>query len=139
MNAPLFKEIQDLSLSIVNASENNNGEHGTEAYSTLKKLCDENENSDFNHPLQWEALGDFSENHMDALTAYEKGLRCAEKLGLAEYTASIKFAMAECYREQNNGSKAYALANEARTIAETLHDDELLMAINELLNEVGNT
>jgi hypothetical protein len=139
MTAPLYDVVHNLALEIANASATNNEQAGLEAYDALKELCLSQEGSDLDHPLQWEALGDFSDNHEDALQAYQKGLVCSSKLGLIEYTASIKFAMAESYFEQNNISKAQQLASEANTEAACIDDNELKVAINEFLNEVSNT
>lgn len=75
-----------------------------EAYDILRTLCETNEGGNSDHPLQWEALGDFSENHIVALNAYKKGLSCSEKLGLSEYSASIIFAMAESYKEEHDNT-----------------------------------
>tara|TARA_R110002049_G_scaffold265092_1_gene441217 strand:+ start:6552 stop:6971 length:420 start_codon:yes stop_codon:yes gene_type:complete len=139
MTAPLYDVVHNLALEIANASATNNEQAGLEAYEALKELCLSQEGSDLDHPLQWEALGDFSDNHEDALQAYQKGLVCSSKLGLLEYTASIKFAMAESYFEQNDISKAQQLASEANTEAACIDDNELKVAINEFLNEVSHT
>jgi hypothetical protein len=102
----------------------------------LKELCALNEGGELDHPLQWEALGDFSESHVDALAAYEKGLQCAARLRLPEYKASIKFAMAESYFGEGNVAEARRLIREARTDAKGSADDELKAAIKEFLAEL---
>lgn len=139
MIASLYDVVHGLALDIANASATENEQAGSEAYDALKELCQNHEGSELDHPLQWEALGDFSENHEEALQAYQKGLICSSKLGLPEYSASIKFAMAESCFEQKNTSKAQQLATEANTEAAITNDNELKLAISEFLNEVSHT
>lgn len=139
MIAPLYDVVHGLAIDIANASAAENDQAGAEAYDALKELCQSHEGSELDHPLQWEALGDFSENHEEALQAYQKGLICSSKLALPEYSASIKFAMAESYFEQKNTIKAQQLASEANIEAARTNDKELKMAISEFLNEVSHT
>lgn len=136
MHPPLYQEVHDLALRIVNASSDDDDHVAAEAYAALKNICELNEGGDLDHPLQWEALGDFSENHIAALQAYEKGLYCAARLNLAEYTASIKFAMAESYHAEGQGAEAYKFAREAKADARNTGDDELKTAIKEFLAEI---
>ncbi len=136
MLAPLYDEVHCLSICIVSASENDDHALEMESYEDLKNLCESNDGGDFDHPIQWEALGDFSESHDQALEAYIKGLACSEKLGLSEYTASIMFAMAESYFEQENITEASMLALKAKSEASKTSDNELRAAIDEFLAEV---
>lgn len=136
MQPPLNEEVHDLALRIVNASAGDDESAAAEAYAALKNLCELNEGGDLDHPLQWEALGDFSESHVTALQAYEKGLHCALLLNLAEYTASIKFAMAESYHAEGQGADAYKFVREAKADAKNTGDDELKTAIKEFLAEI---
>lgn len=139
MVAPLYDIVHGLALDMANASASGNEQTGSDAYDVLKELCKNEEGGELDHPLQWEALGDFSENHEEALRAYKKGLSCASKLDLPEYSASIKFALAESYFEQNDLDKAQELATEASSEADSTNDNELKVAINELLNELRHT
>ncbi|MBC3765594.1 hypothetical protein [Neptunicella marina] len=139
MNAPLYDLVHGLALDIANASANENDTAGSQAYEALKELCQSHEGEELDHPLQWEALGDFSENHEEALQAYRKGLTCSSNLELSEYSASIKFAMAEIYFEQNNRNKAIQLASEADLEAASTNAYELKLAIKEFINELSRS
>lgn len=139
MSAPLYDVVHSLALEITNASETENDQLAVEAYGLLKELCENQEGTDLDHPLQWEALGDFSENHLEALQAYQKGLACSEKIDLPEYSASIKFAMAESYFEKNNLVEAQRLAAEASVDVANTSDNELSAAISEFLNAICST
>jgi hypothetical protein len=133
MNAELYDKVRDLSVNIVNASENQQPDLESKAYLELKTLCESNQYSDLDHPIQWEALGDFSENPVDALAAYKKGLACSEKLELTEYKASILFAMAECYLEQGKIDDAAQFSLLAQHQAEGGKNEQLKSAIREFL------
>lgn len=134
MKAALHDEVYRLSSEIVNAVEKNQQESQHKAYTELKGLCESNQESELNHPIQWEALGDFSENPAEALAAYQFGLKCAEKLELVEYKASILFAMAECYLEQGSLDDAAQWALLAQQQADGIENNELKSAINEFLS-----
>jgi hypothetical protein len=138
MRAPLYDDIHSLAINIVNASENGNEEKEVEAYDILRNLCDINEGGNYDHPLQWEALGDFSDNHIAAIDAYKKGLSCSQHLGLTEYSASINFAMAESYKGENDFIEAHKLALESLKLANTTKDKELKQAINDFIKEFDN-
>ncbi|WP_022958819.1 hypothetical protein [Spongiibacter tropicus] len=139
MTAPLYEVIHSLALKIVDASARNDENSGAEAYAVLKELCESNEGTKLDHPLQWEALGDFSESYIEAQTAYEKGLSCSSRLKLAEYSASIKLAMAESHFDNQNLKEAKRLAAEAKIEATKIKNMELRSAINEFLIQVSHT
>lgn len=139
MRPPLYKKVHDLALDIVNASAEADEGRESEAFAALKGLCESNDGGDLDHPLQWEALGDFSESHADAMAAYEKGLQCAARLRLPEYKASIRFAMAESLHGEGDIAEARRLAREARTDAKGSVDDELKGAIKLFLAEIDKT
>lgn len=120
MAAPLYEVIHGLALKIVNTSARNDENSGANAYEVLKELCENNEGTKLDNPLQWEAVGDFSENNIEAQAAYEKGLSSASRLKLAKYSASIKLAMAESHFDQRNLEEAQRLAAEAKTEATKL-------------------
>jgi len=138
MQAPLYDEVNELAIDIVNASSSDDEESAVEAYTKLKDLCDSHDGGRLDHPLQWEALGDFSDSLEAAISAYEKGLACASRLSLPEYAASIKFAIAESHYEQDNLSDARRFAREAKAEADNTDDGELQAAISDFLNELGN-
>lgn len=137
MQAPLYDAVLELAEAIVSASADADEARGVEAYAALKSLCELNEGGELDHPLQWEALGDFAESHAAAMKAYETGLQCAARLNLAEYAASIKFAMAEGHHDEGNVDEARRLAREARLDARRSDDKDLKAAIKQFLFEIG--
>lgn len=134
MNGPLYDIVHSLALDISNASATENDALAGEAYDALQELCEGQENTELDHPLQWEALGDFAESLEASIEAYQKGLHCANQLNLSEYSASIKLAMAECYVEQDNMLEAHRLATEAHTEVQSIDNNALSMAIAEFID-----
>jgi hypothetical protein len=137
MRPPLYGAVHDLAVAIVNASADADEARAAESYAALRNLCESNAGGERDHPLQWEALGDFSESHAVALAAYEKGLQCAVRLRLPEYMASIKFALAESHHGEGDVAEARRLIREAKADAKGSADEELKEAINQFLAEIG--
>jgi len=125
MKAPLFEDILKISQSIADASANNDEELRTHHYQQLIKLCATNENSPKDHPLQWEALGDFTNDSEQAVDIYEKGLICAQNLKLIDYTGSIYLTMAQRYEEMEEIEKASEFASKAQSLIAEISSDEL--------------
>lgn len=138
MIAPLYDVIVGLAGDLVRASEKNNEQLAEENYECLLNLCNEHKSTEFDHPLQWEALGDFSTSLDDSVRAYNTGLECAERLGLTGYLASIRFALAEIYAERGDHEGAKQLCAEAKQHANDSDqaDDALKAAIDEFLVEL---
>ena len=132
----MISRLQQLSSEIILASERKDEEAQIELYSQLTLLCLEYEGGQFEHPVLWEALGDFSEESESALVAYGKGLVIAEKLDLIDYYASIKFAIAECHLENNDQFKAKNSAQEAMAFANQSNNLQLKIAIDQFIAEL---
>lgn len=132
MRAPLHDKVLGLALDIVDASQTGHEAAGAKAYAKLKHLCERNAGTERDHPLQWEALGDFAESHDDSIAAYGRGLDCATRLRLADYAASIRFAIAEIHRERGDATVAAELARAAQATA----TGELKIAIERFLQEL---
>lgn len=64
--------VHELALNMVNSSAAGDEQSVSEAYSVLKDPCLTEEGDDLDHPLQWEALGDFSGSHSETLGVYQK-------------------------------------------------------------------
>ncbi len=60
MTPPLYDEVLELSLVLANASTASDSEEEWKAYNKLKALCESNRGTNNNHPIQWEALADFT-------------------------------------------------------------------------------
>jgi len=133
MKAPLFNDILALSQDIANASAEDNEKKREIACKKLQVLCATNQNSPKDHPLQWEALADFTEDGDQAIDIYEIGLAVADKLSLTSYTASIYLSMAQRYDEFDELEKALEFVIKANESAKNIESEELKTEISELL------
>ncbi|GLX76959.1 hypothetical protein tinsulaeT_02990 [Thalassotalea insulae] len=125
MKAPLFSEILEICQGIADASSKDNENARNASYQALIKLCSVNENTPRDHPLQWEALADFTNDSEQAIDIYQKGLACAEKLDLVSFKASIYLAMAQRFNEMAEQEQALASAKQAYDLTEQVSDQEL--------------
>lgn len=140
MNSDLYEEVRALAEDYVEASSQANTKMQWDIYNSLLLLCEENKITEKNHPLQWEALADFTSDDSKAIEIYEKALNPAKQLGLDEYIASIYLAMAERYLATGKHGKASECATLADNAAKQTANLELRKEISEfLLNELANT
>ena len=133
MKPALYDEVHQLSVDIVNASFEEDSQNEWGAYNRLRELCILNENTAQDHPLQWEALADFTTNTQQALLLYKKALKCSELLGLDQYSASIKLEVAKKHLDENDVESALSFAYQANELAETTNNLELRKEISEFL------
>ena len=133
MKAPLYNEILDICQLIANASATSNDEARDNACKSLQKLCATNQNTPKDHPLQWEALADFTEEGDLAMDIYEIALASAEKLKLPTFTASVYLAMAQRQNEFEEAEKALTFAKRAETASENIDSEELKQEIKDFL------
>ena len=127
-------------MDIVNASVSNDTKSEWSSYQKLRELCEANEKTENNHPIQWEALADFTNNNEQAVLIYRKALQCAESLALNEYSASINLAMAERSQESGQSAAAFELAQKANELARSTNNLQLRQEISKfLLHATSNT
>jgi len=136
MKAPLYDEILDICQQIANASAEDNDEVRNDACKNLQKLCATNQDTPKDHPLQWEALADFTEDGDLAMDIYEIALSSADKLELPTFTASIYLAMAQRQQEFENTDKAVEYAKQAEIASENIDSDELIQEIKAFLADL---
>ena len=136
MKAPLFDKVLKLSQTIASASAADDSKLRLTAYNKLQELCQKSQGSKNDHPLQWEALADFTDDGDIALDIYQMALAKAEKLALANYSASIYLSMAQRYHEFGESEKATELALQANEFAQGSSDEEFKKEINDLLESL---
>lgn len=125
MKAPLYDEILTICQDIAKASATSDEDARNEACKNLQKLCASNQGSPKDHPLQWEALADFTDDGDLAMDIYEIGLSTAEKLKLPTFTASIYLAMAQRQREFEEQEKALEYGKKAEQASQNIESSEL--------------
>ena len=133
MKAPLYDEILNICQQIANASANNNDDERKTACKALQKLCATNQGTPKDHPLQWEALGDFTEEGDLAMDIYDIALTTADTLKLPTFTASIYLAMAQRHQEFDESSKALEYAKQAEMASRKIDNEALTQEIKSLL------
>ena len=138
MKAPLYNEILDICQNIANASEKDDDDARNSACSDLQKLCATNQGSPKDHPLQWEALADFTGGGDQAMEIYQIALTIAEKLKLETFIASVYLAMAQRQQEFEESSKALEYATMANTAAQNISSEELKQEVQDFLSTLTN-
>lgn len=136
MKAPLYADILAICQEIANASNTENDELRLASCKKLQVLCATNQDSPKDHPLQWEALADFTDDGEQAMDIYEVALATAEKLALPVFTASTYLAMALRQVEFEEKEQALVFANKANEAAQTIKSEELKTEIAELLSQL---
>lgn len=136
MKAPLYADILAICQEIANASNTENDELRLASCKKLQVLCATNQDSPKDHPLQWEALADFTDDGEQAMDIYEVALATAEKLALPVFTASAYLAMALRQVEFEEKEQALVFANKANEAAQTIESEELKTEIAELLSQL---
>ena len=137
MKAPLYNDILAICQEIANASNTDNDELRLASCKKLQVLCATNQDSPKDHPLQWEALADFTEDGEQAMDIYEVALATAEKLALPVFTASAYLAMAQRQVEFEEKKQAVVFANKANEAVQTVDSEELKTEITELLAQLS--
>jgi len=134
MNTKLYTQVHSLAKGLLNAAENENDAVFYRQYDELKLICELNETSNKNHPVQWETLADFTEDIDDALAYYQKALGLADAINAHDYIASIHFSMAKFLVEQGKIERALDAAELAELHASKNEDEALKQEIAELIS-----
>lgn len=137
MKAPLYNEILDICQQIANASAQDDDKNREDSCKSLQKLCATNQDTPKDHPLQWEALADFTEDGDLAMDIYQIGLASADKLKLPTFTASIYLAMAQRQQEFEETDKAIGYAKKAELASQSIDSEDLKQEIKTFLAEIN--
>ena len=133
VNTKIYKSVYELAEKLMKAADKDDRETFESLYAELKAICVNNENTDKDHPEQWETLADFTEELEDAIAIYEKALKKAEAVNSKDHLASIGFSMATLQVELVQTDVAINNLQNAKTSADKIEDNELKAEIDELL------
>ncbi len=136
MNTKIYKAVHDLAEKLMVAARKEDQQSFNELYTELKLICDENENSDKDHPVQWETLADFTEDLKDAVAIYIKALAKATAINSKDYMSSIAFSMAALQVELGQLNEAIENLKKAKVSANKIVDKDLKAEIDELLESL---
>lgn len=105
-------------------------------YSPLKQLCEDNDNTDKDHPVQWETLADFTDDLALAITIYQKALEKAEAINDKDFRSSIGFSIAALKVDLGDNTGAIEYLEQAKISCNKIIDKELKAEIHDLLEEL---
>ncbi|MFT6267536.1 MAG: cell division protein FtsL [Alphaproteobacteria bacterium] len=133
INTKIYKSVYRLSEKLMEAANIDNREAFDSLFAELKAICDDNENTDKDHPEQWETLADFTEELEDAVAAYAKALEKAIAVNSKDHMSSIAFSMATMQIQIGQTDAAIKNLQDAKISANKIEDKDLKVEIDELL------
>ncbi|PKG81697.1 Replicative DNA helicase [Colwellia sp. 75C3] len=137
MNTKIYKHVHSLAKDLMQAVHRKNQIRFDECYAELQKVCDDNDNTDKDHPVQWETLADFTDDLALAITIYEKALQKAEAINSKDFLSSVAFAIASLQVELGDKSSAIEHLKNAKINSNKIADKDLKAEIEALLEELG--
>ncbi len=138
MNTKLYKQVLNLAGELVDAAQRKNQTQFDALYTRLENVCIENENTDKDHPVQWETLADFTDDFEQAVTLYKKALAKASAINAKDYMSSISYSMATMYVELEQTDAAISSLKDAKVSANKIADKELKTEIDTLLAKLSD-
>ena len=133
MNTKIYKSVHGLAEKLVAAANKDDREVFYALYGELKNICTDNENTDKDHPVQWETLADFTEELDSAIVVYEKALEKSIAINSKDHMSSVAFSMATLQIELGQTGAAIKNLQAAKISANKIEDKELKAEIDELL------
>ncbi|WP_076420159.1 Replicative DNA helicase [Colwellia sp. UCD-KL20] len=138
MNTKIYKRVLSLTDDLLAAAQAENQAKFDGHYLALKQLCEEHENTDKDHPVQWETLADFTDDLALAVTIYEQALVKAEAINSKDFRSSISFSIATLKIELGDKTGAIEHLEKAKISCNKIVDKELKAEIHDLLEELKN-
>ncbi|RUR30625.1 tetratricopeptide repeat protein [Vreelandella nanhaiensis] len=136
INTKIYKAVYELAEKLMKAADKEDREAFDALYAELEAICIEHENTDKDHPEQWETLADFTEELEDALAIYEKAMKKAVAANSKDHMSSIGFSMATMQVELGQTDAAIQNLQNAQISANKIEDKELKAEIDELLEQL---
>ena len=133
INTKIYKSVYTLAEKLLEADRKGHQEAFNWLYDELKAICVDNENTDKDHPEQWETLADFTADFDEALIIYEKALKKAKAINSKDHLSSIAFSMAVIQIELGQKEAAITSLQNAKITANKIEDKEFKVEIDELL------
>lgn len=138
MNTKLYKQVLALTDNLMAADQEENQAKFDGYYAQLKQLCEENENTDKDHPVQWETLADLTNDLALAVTIYEYALVKAEAINDKDFRSSIGYSIAALKVELGDKTGAIEHLEKAKISCNKIIDKELKAEIHDLLEKLKN-
>jgi len=139
MNTKIYKRVLSITDNLMAAVQQKNQKRFDGYYAELKQLCDDNENTDKDHPVQWETLADFTDDLALAITIYQQALVKAEAINSKDFRSSIGFSIAALKVELGDEAGAIEHLEKAKISCNKIIDKELKAEIHNLLESLKNS
>ncbi|GHE91993.1 tetratricopeptide repeat protein [Thalassotalea profundi] len=136
MNTKIYKQVLALTDELLAAAQEENQTAFDSYYSELTQLCEDNENTDKDHPVQWETLADFTDDLALAVTIYQKALAKAEAINDKDFRSSIGFSIAALKVDLGDKAGAIEYLEHAKISSNKIIDKELKAEIHDLLEKL---
>ncbi|MGS2743822.1 tetratricopeptide repeat protein [Halomonas sp. LS-001] len=136
INTKIYKAVYELAEKLMKAAAKDDRETFDALYADLNAICIDNENTDKDHPEQWETLADFTEEIDDALAGYQKALEKAAAINSKDHLSSIGYSMAKLQVEVGQTDAAIKNLQNAKVSANKIEDNELKAEIDQLLEKL---
>ena len=136
MNTKVYKAVHDLAEELMQAANKNDRVKFESLFAQLKAICIENENTDKDHPVQWETLADFTEELEEAITIYEKALSKSVAINNKDHMSSVAYSMATLQLELGQKEQAIKNLQSAKISANKIPDKALKNEIHDLLESL---
>jgi len=136
MNTKIYKAVHTLAEQLMQAASKEDRNRFDSLYSQLKAICVDNEQSEKDHPVQWETLADFTEDLAEALDIYAKALEKSKTINSKDHLSSIAFSMASLQIELGQTDAAIKNLQDAKVSANKIEDKAFKVEIDELLNQL---
>jgi hypothetical protein len=133
MNTKIYKRVLSLTNELLAAAQQDNQSKFDGYYLELKELCEEHDNTEKDHPVQWETLADFTDDLALAVTIYEKALVKAEAINSKDFCSSIGFSIASLKVVLGDNTGAIEHLEKAKISCNKIVDKELKAEIHDLL------
>lgn len=136
MNTKVYKAVHDLAEQLMEAANRNDRKRFELLFSRLRAICEENENTSKDHPVQWETLADFTEELEEAITTYEKALQKSVAINNKDHMSSVAYSMATLQIELGQKNEAIKSLKNAKVSANKIEDKALKAEIHDLLESL---
>lgn len=133
INTKIYRAIYTLAEELLEADRIGDQAAFDGFYADLKAICIDNENTDKDHPEQWETLADFTGELQPALVIYEKALGKAKAINSKDHLSSIAFSMAMLQNELGQTDAAIESLQNAKITANKIEDREFKVEIDDWL------
>lgn len=136
MNTKIYKSVLSLAGDLMAAAQKEDQISFDDCYRELKQICDDNEDTDKDHPVQWETLADFTDDLELAIVIYDKALVKAEVINSKDFRSSISYSIASLKVELDDKASAIEYLEKAKISSNKIVDKELKAEIHDLLEEL---